>query len=136
MSSSSTAQWPRTSISAGQRQRIALARALYGDPFLVVLDEPNSNLDAEDEQALTKAVLGIRARGGICIVIAHRPSAVAGVDHVLVMGEGKVQAFGPKDELGKVLKPARPTPSPVRAPVGIAGITPLRPLAERLEPSR
>jgi ATP-binding cassette subfamily C protein len=98
-------------LSAGQRQRIALARAIYGDPFLVVLDEPNSNLDAEGEEGLTKAVLGVRARGGICIVIAHRPSAVAGVDHVLVMGEGRVQAFGPKDEVfNKVLKPSRAGP--------------------------
>jgi ATP-binding cassette, subfamily C, type I secretion system permease/ATPase len=123
-------------LSAGQRQRIALARALYGEPFLVVLDEPNSNLDAEGEQALTEAVLGIRARGGICIVIAHRPSAVAGVDHVLVMGEGKVQAFGPKDEvLSKVLRPSRPGPTPVRASVGFAGTTPLRVAREGQEPT-
>ena len=91
-------------LSAGQRQRIALARALYRDPFLVVLDEPNSNLDAEGEQALTQAILGVRARGGIVIVVAHRPSALAGVDQVLVMAEGRVQAFGPKDEvLAKLL---------------------------------
>ena len=113
-------------LSAGQRQRIALARALYGEPFLVVLDEPNSNLDAEGEQALTEAVLGVRARGGICIVIAHRPSALAGVDHVLVMAEGKVQAFGPKDEvLSKVLRPSRPGPPPCQSAGGTAGITPL-----------
>jgi len=102
-----------TALSAGQRQRLALARALYNDPFLVVLDEPNSNLDAEGEQALTQAILGVRARGGIAIVIAHRPSALAGVDLVLMMAEGKAQAFGPKDEvLNKVLRRAQP-PQPV-----------------------
>ncbi|TXM66231.1 type I secretion system permease/ATPase [Methylobacterium sp. WL12] len=94
-------------LSAGQRQRIGLARALYDDPFLVVLDEPNANLDAEGEHALTQAILGVRARGGICVVIAHRPSALAAVDHVLMMNEGRVQAFGPKDEVFKrVLRPA------------------------------
>jgi ATP-binding cassette subfamily C protein len=85
-------------LSAGQRQRVALARALFGDPFLVVLDEPNSNLDAEGDTALTNAILSVRARGGITIVIAHRPSALAGVDQVLVMGAGRVLAFGPKEE--------------------------------------
>ena len=88
-----------TALSAGQRQRIALARALYGEPFLVVLDEPNSNLDAEGEEALTKAILGVRARGGIVVIVAHRPSALAAVDHVLVMVQGAQQAFGPKDEV-------------------------------------
>lgn len=84
-------------LSAGQRQRIGLARALYGDPFLVVLDEPNSSLDKDGDEALTKAILGVRARGGIVIVIAHRPSALAGVDTVLVMRGGRQQAFGPKE---------------------------------------
>jgi ATP-binding cassette subfamily C protein len=103
-------------LSAGQRQRIALARALYGDPFLVVLDEPNSNLDAEGEEALTKAIAGVRERGGIAIVIAHRPSALNAVDLVLVMANGRAQAFGPKDEvLRNVLAPARVAPQPVAA---------------------
>ena len=91
-------------LSAGQRQRIALARALYGDPFLVVLDEPNSNLDADGEDALTQAILGVRQRGGIAIVVAHRRSALAAVNLVLVMAKGSAVSFGPKDEvLPKVL---------------------------------
>ncbi|HZB54587.1 MAG TPA: type I secretion system permease/ATPase [Reyranella sp.] len=87
------------SLSAGQRQRIGLARALYGDPFLVVLDEPNSNIDREGDEALTKAILGVRARGGIVVVVCHRPSALAGVDMVLVMLNGRQQAFGPKEQV-------------------------------------
>ncbi|KQO72204.1 type I secretion protein [Methylobacterium sp. Leaf111] len=94
-------------LSAGQRQRVGLARALYGDPFLVILDEPNANLDAEGENALTQAIIGVRRRGGICIVIAHRPSALGAVDLILMMAEGRAQAFGPKDEvLKRVLRPA------------------------------
>ena len=105
-------------ISAGQRQRIALARALYGNPFLVVLDEPSSNLDAEGEAALTQAILSVRARGGILIVIAHRPSALAGVDHILVMRDGKLESFGTKDEvLSKVLRFPAPSHPPARMPV-------------------
>lgn len=88
-----------SSLSAGQGQRIALARALYGDPFLVVLDEPNSNLDAEGDEALSRAIMSVRARGGIVIVVAHRPSAIASVDQLLMMNQGRVQAFGPKDEV-------------------------------------
>jgi ATP-binding cassette subfamily C protein len=95
-----------SALSAGQRQRVALARALYGDPFLVILDEPNSNLDSEGEAALTEAIQGVRARGGIAVVVAHRPSALASLDEVLVMANGRVQAFGPKNEvLNKVTRP-------------------------------
>jgi len=88
-----------TALSAGQRQRIGLARALYRDPFVVLLDEPNSNLDADGETALTAAISSVRERGGICIVIAHRPSALANVSHVLVMRQGRMEAFGPRDEI-------------------------------------
>jgi ATP-binding cassette subfamily C protein len=96
-------------LSAGQAQRIALARALYRDPFLVVLDEPNSNLDAEGDEALTQAILGIRARGAIAVVVAHRPSAIAGVDYILVMAKGRQQQFGPKEEvLNRVIQPTPP----------------------------
>ncbi len=93
-------------LSGGQRQRVALARALYGDPFLVVLDEPNSSLDAEGEQALTQAILNVRERGGVAVVMAHRPSALATVDMALAMANGELKAFGPRDEvLRKVLRP-------------------------------
>jgi ATP-binding cassette subfamily C protein len=88
-----------SALSAGQAQRIALARALYRDPFLVVLDEPNSNLDAEGDEALTRAILGLRARGAIVVVVAHRPSAIAGVDYILIMAKGRQQQFGPKEEI-------------------------------------
>jgi PrtD family type I secretion system ABC transporter len=98
------------SLSAGQQQRIALARALYGEPFLVVLDEPNSNLDSEGEEALTKAIAGVRARGGIAVVIAHRPSAGASVDLVLVMVDARAQFFGPRDEALAKLRPAPAAP--------------------------
>jgi ATP-binding cassette, subfamily C, type I secretion system permease/ATPase len=96
-------------LSAGQRQRIGLARALYGNPFLVVLDEPTSNVDSEGEEALTEAILSVRRRGGIVAVVAHRPKALEGVDHVLVVSEGRLQSFGAKEEvLKKVLRPAAP----------------------------
>ena len=88
-----------TALSAGQRQRIGLARALYDNPFLIVLDEPNSNLDADGESALTQAMLSVRARGGIVVVVAHRPSALAAVDLIGVIQNGRLSAFGPKDEI-------------------------------------
>ncbi|KRE24773.1 type I secretion protein [Bosea sp. Root483D1] len=102
-------------ISAGQRQRIGLARAVYGDPFLVVMDEPNSNLDGEGEVALTKAIEQLKARGAIVIIVAHRPSALAAVDYVGVIQAGKLTAFGPKDQ---IIKPAASAEAPeVQHPV-------------------
>ena len=104
-----------TALSAGQAQRVALARALYGDPFLVVLDEPNSNLDSEGDEALSRAIMGVRARGGIVIVVAHRPSAIASVDQLIMMHQGRVQAFGPKEEvLARVVQREHTAPRPLK----------------------
>ncbi len=98
-------------LSGGQRQRIGLARALYGDPFLIILDEPNSNLDSLGEEALASAIADVRARGAIVIAVAHRPSLLASVDLVLLMKEGRAIAFGPKDKLvGHLLPDKRPEP--------------------------
>ena len=97
-------------LSAGQRQRIALARALYGDPFLVILDEPNAHLDAEGDAALTHALQSIREREGIAVVIAHRPSALQAVNLVALVRDGQLGAFGPKQE---VLQKLMPRPQPV-----------------------
>jgi ABC-type protease/lipase transport system fused ATPase/permease subunit len=104
-------------LSAGQRQRIALARALYGEPFLVVLDEPNSNLDADGEKALIDAMAEVKARGGVVVVIAHRPSVLTAADLVAVIGGGQLTAFGPRDDvLRKVLR--QPPKSPAAAIIG------------------
>lgn len=86
-------------LSGGQRQWIALARALYGNPFLVILDEPNSNLDAMGEAGLDRAILEVRARKGIVIVVAHRRAGIARLSHLLVMRDGRVERFGPRDEV-------------------------------------
>lgn len=95
-----------STLSAGQRQRVALARALYKDPFLVILDEPNSNLDGEGEQALKHAIKAVRNRRGIVVIVAHRPSALEAVDLVLMMRDGKALMFGDKGEvLSRVLQP-------------------------------
>src|SRR5882762_4280594 len=100
-----------TALSAGQAQRVALARALYGDPFLIVLDEPNSNLDTEGDEALTRAVRSARERGAIVVVVAHRPVGIEAVDQLLVLKDGRMQAFGPKEQvLGQVLQRVAPPP--------------------------
>lgn len=93
-----------TNLSAGQRQRIALARALFGNPFLVVLDEPNSNLDAEGDRALSNALGEIRKRGGIAIVVAHRNNILSLLDFLLVMEGGAAKAFGRRDEVLKAMQ--------------------------------
>jgi PrtD family type I secretion system ABC transporter len=121
-------------LSAGQRQRIGLARALFGDPFLVVLDEPNANLDGDGEVAVLDAIRSVRIRGGIVIVIAHRASALRAVDLVAVMSQGVMTAFGPRDEvMAKTMQQnaaagPRPSPNPTvgRSVAGSPTANPLR----------
>ncbi|OKH87283.1 type I secretion protein [Thalassospira sp. TSL5-1] len=86
-------------LSGGQRQRIGLARALFDDPFLVVLDEPNASLDADGEQALIKAVVALRERGAIVVMIAHRPHILACVNYATVIQNGQQVAFGSRDDI-------------------------------------
>ena len=108
-------------LSAGQAQRVALARALYGDPFLIVLDEPNSNLDTEGDEALTRAVRAARERGAIVVVVAHRPVGIEAVDMLLVLKDGRMQAFGLKETvLGQVLQRVAPPPIKIVPDAGVA----------------
>ena len=94
-------------LSAGQRQRVALARALYRDPFLLLLDEPDSNLDPDGEQALMQVITEVRARGGIVVVVTHRKTLLSRVSHLMVLKEGQQQSFGPRDEIWKALQDAQ-----------------------------
>lgn len=86
-------------LSGGQRQRIALARALYKDPAVLILDEPNSNLDAQGEAALVRAIQEAKERGRTVVIMAHRPSAIAACDLLLMLEGGQPRAFGPKDDV-------------------------------------
>jgi ATP-binding cassette subfamily C protein PrsD len=125
------------SLSAGQRQRIGLARAVFGNPFLVVLDEPNANLDADGENALTRAIQILRYNKSIVIVISHRPSALASLNMAMVLYEGKSIAFGASEEIFSRVRTSavqqaqanRPPPAPAAnakavrraAPAAVAG---------------
>jgi ATP-binding cassette subfamily C protein/ATP-binding cassette subfamily C protein EexD len=100
-------------LSGGQRQLIGLARAMFGTPKLVVLDEPNSNLDGDAEQALIRGLEDLKRRGTTVILVSHRPTLVQGVDKVLLMRDGAVEAFGPRAEvLKRLLQQARPAEVP------------------------
>lgn len=98
-------------LSGGQRQRIALARALYGDPAFLVLDEPNSNLDDVGERALLQAILSMKQQGSTIVLITHRPSILASTEAILILKEGTVAAFGPRDQILAALAAPQPTPN-------------------------
>src|SRR5690606_2210826 len=108
------------SLSGGQKQRIALARALYGNPALLVLDEPNSNLDDSGEEALVQAIADMKRRGSTVVLITHRMNVLNAMDKLLVMRDGALALYGPRDEVlnalqQKRLRAAAP-PAPGRAP--------------------
>lgn len=101
-------------LSGGQKQRIALARALYGNPCLIVLDEPNSNLDSPGEAALANAILQLKALGRTVVLVTHRSSALSQADKLLVMNEGRMQGFGPARDILHALGQA-PAQRPLQA---------------------
>ena len=102
-------------LSGGQRQRVALARALYGDPALLILDEPNANLDAQGEQALVDAIRDAKSRGRTVIIMAHRPSAIAACDYLLMIDRG---AAGRVRPARRGAEEAHPQLSPACRPAG------------------
>jgi ATP-binding cassette subfamily C exporter for protease/lipase len=95
-------------LSGGQRQRIALARAIYGEPALVILDEPNANLDDAGELALANAVRALKATGSTVVLISHRQGVIALADRLLILADGQIQIEGPRDSVIAALRAPKP----------------------------
>lgn len=110
-------------LSGGQRQRIGLARALYGDPVVVVLDEPNSNLDEQGEFALGNAIQRLKHKRATVIVITHRNNVLANVDKLLILNDGLVSIYGPKDEVMAHFQQQQMATSPTQAPQAAGTLT-------------
>ena len=123
-------------LSGGQNQRIALARALYGDPVLVVMDEPNANLDAEGDAALTAAIADLRRREKTVVVMAHRASAIAAVDQLLMLKDGKQLAFGPKEDVLREMTKGVPGTGQPKKPNENTGPTPHMKLTNQSEDTK
>jgi ATP-binding cassette subfamily C exporter for protease/lipase len=109
-------------LSGGQRQRIGLARAVYGTPTLIVLDEPNANLDDVGEQALARTILELKAKGRTVFLISHRPGAIAVADRLLILRDGQVQMEGPRDAVIAALQPQRPPVAPGQGLAPVASV--------------
>jgi ATP-binding cassette subfamily C protein len=119
--------WGGKGLSAGQAQKIALARALFGDPAILLLDEPNAHLDMEGEAQLAATLRALKAKGRTVLIVAHRTGVLAAIDRLMLLREGRLELFGPRDEVLERLnapRPAAAVTAPAGAPAGSAPSVP------------
>jgi ATP-binding cassette subfamily C exporter for protease/lipase len=116
-----------SNLSGGQRQRIGLARALYGDPSFIVLDEPNSNLDETGQKALLDAVKALKAAGKTVVLITHRMSTLSAVDKILMLADGALTAYGPREQVFKAMQEKGGGAAAARRPAAPAAAAPPTP---------